>query len=256
MKRIILFITIFCMAATAVAGFKAKVIKSKKPQQFQAHTIVSRVTFAADLLLDGKDQRNFFYKELAPSNVIALRLAIFNDSPGEVVMPVNGIQLTGPDGKQIPLIDPEMVAQAVLQGFIVSSDSNQPPVQITRTTPVGDPRIDKTDPNYDPRLDPTNPSYDPSDPRNRSYDRGPYGTHRPNVGVVLNPGAGKYNAISGQLIAKDFADKAHSEDPILPSMMRDRFLYFRMADRPTSIKGFELRLPRGRGIDQAVSLRF
>jgi len=256
MKRLIFFITIFCVAATVVAGFKAKVIKSKKPQQFHTHIVVSRITFAADLLLDGKDQKDFFYKELTPCNVIALRLAIFNDSPGEVVMPVNGIQLTGPDGKEILLIDPETVAQAVLQGFIVSSDTDQPPVQVTRTKRVGDPRIDKTDPNYDPRLDPTNPSYDPADPRNRGYDRGTYGTHRPNVGVVLNPSAGKYNAISGQLIAKDFADKAHSEDPILPSMMRDRFLYFRMAERPTSINGFELHLPRGRGMDQAVSLKF
>lgn len=256
MRRIFLFIGICCLAATAMAGFKAKVIKSKKPQQFHAHIIVSGITFAADLLLEGKDQKDFFYKELTPCNVIALRLAIFNDSPGEVVMSLNGIQLTGPDGKEVPLVDPETVAQAVLQGFAVSSAADEAPVQVARTTRVGDPRIDKTDPNYDPRLDPTDPNYDPTDPRNRGYDRGAYGTRRPDVGVILNPSGGKYNAISGQLIAKDFMDKAHSADPISPSLMRDRFLYFKMAERPASIRGFELRLPQGKGIDKAVSLKF
>jgi hypothetical protein len=244
----ILFIGILCLAATAVAGFKAKVIKSQKPERFQAHAMISGVTFAADLLLDGKDQRDFFYRELTPCNIIPLRLAIFNDSAAEMQLRLDGIRLTGPDGKELLLTDPETVARAALQGFAVSSGIEPGPAQIVHTTGVGNPRTDKTDPNYDPRLD-------PADPRNRGYDRG-YGTFRPGVGVVLNPAGGKYNAISGQLIAKDFVDKAHSADPIPPSMVRDRFLYFVIDNRPASIKGFELRISQGSGIIRAVSLKF
>ena len=255
MRRMIFFIGMLCLAAVALAGFKSKVIKSKKPEQFHARTTVSGITFAADLLLNGKDQRDFFYKELIPCNVVALRLAIFNNSPGEVVMPLNGIQLTGPDGKELSLTDPKMVAQAALQGFVVSSGSEQPPVRIDQTS-VGNSRNDKTAPDYDPRLDPTDPSYDPADPRNRGYGSSTYDNRRPGVGVVLNPSGGRYSGVSAQLIEKDFEDKSHSGDPISPSLVRDRFLYFRFASLPASIKGFILRLPRGRGYTEEVTLRF
>jgi hypothetical protein len=253
MRRLTLFIGAFCLAASGVAGFKAKAVKPKKPEQFQVHATVSGITFAADLLLNGKDQRKFFYRELTPSNVVALRLAIYNDSPNEVAVPLSGIQLIGPDGKEVPSISPEMVAQAVLQGFLVSSEVNQPPVQVSSGA---NRRIDKSDPNYDPRLDPTDPSYDPQDPRNRGYNRDPYGIRRPGVGVILNPSGNMYNDISKSLIEKDFMDKAYAGDPIAASMKRDKFLYFLIANRPASTKGFELRLAEGKGVIQAVRLKF
>ncbi len=255
MRRMMFFSAMLCLAAFAVAGFNPKIIKSKKPEQFHARSTVSGITFAADLLLKGKDQEDFFYRDLTPCNVIALRLAIFNNSLGEVVVPLKGIQLIGPDGKELPLADPKTVAQAALQGFVVSSGSEQPPVRVDQTS-VGSSRIDKTAPDYDPRLDPADPSYDPTDPRNSGYGRGTYDSRRPGVGVVLNPSGGKYSGVSAQLIEKDFEDKSHSGDPISPSLVRDRFLYFSFGNLPGSVKGFVLRLPRGRGYNEEVMLKF
>jgi len=239
------------IALTAAGGFRAKTVKPKKPEKFQARAVSSGITFAADLLLDGKRQSEFFFKELSPSNVVAVRLAIFNGSNGEVVMALDDIQLVDPEGKEIIPVEPEAVAHAVLQGFPVSSAAEQPPVRVSSTTRGRVSRTDQSDPGYDPRLDPTNPNYDPTDPRNTGYGRS-----RPDIQVILNPTGGKYGEISGQLIEKDFIDKAYSADPIPPSLMRDKFIYYGLGHRPSGTKGFELRLLKGKGISAPVILKF
>jgi hypothetical protein len=273
MKRFEVLVCILCFAVSAsFAGFKAKNVRAKKPEQYQTRVTASEVTFAADLLLEGKEQRDFFYKELTPSNVIAVRLAVFNNGKGEVVLPVEEIQLLGPSGKPLPLIAPETVAQAVLQGLDVTAEarSKESPVRVAPNVRTVDPRTDRTDPRYDPRLDPNDPTYDPTDPRiRRSGDPryndpryGGYGYPQPGVDVIVNPrggGGGSGGDISQferQLVEKDFSDKAHSADPIDGMMVRDRFLYFSMSDRPLTDKGFVLRLPKGKGISEEVVLKF
>ena len=62
-KRAVILAVLF-FSVSAFAGFKVKLVKAKKAEQFQARTTVGSVTYAADLLLDGKDQKDFFYKEL------------------------------------------------------------------------------------------------------------------------------------------------------------------------------------------------
>jgi len=57
------------------------------------------VTLAADVLVDGRVQKEFFYKELTPSNVIAVRLAVFNRSNSGVTIPIEAVELRGDDGK-------------------------------------------------------------------------------------------------------------------------------------------------------------
>jgi hypothetical protein len=251
MKRPLAWLGMFLVALNAAGGFKAKTVRPKKPEKFQVRAVSSGITFAADLLLDGKDQKEFFFKELSPSNVFAVRLAIFNASNGEVVMPLDDIQLIDPDGKEIIPVESEIVAQAVLQGFPVSSAMEQPPVLVSSTNRGRVSRTDQSNPGHDPRLDPTNPNYDPTDPRNTGYSRS-----RPDVQVILNPTGGKYGAISSQLVEKDFIDKAYSADPIPPSLMRDRFIYYGLGHRPSGTKGFELRLLKGKGISEPVILRF
>ncbi len=272
MKKIALPLLMFCTAVCAFAGFKPKNIRPKKPDQYQARMIVGSVTYAADLLLAGKDQKDFFYKELTPSGVIAVRLAVFNNSNNEVVLP-DGIQLLGPSGKEIPSVAPQVVADAVLQGSPVTAEVKQKesPVQVGPNVRAGDPRVDRTDPRYDPRLDPNDPSYDPTDPRNRRYNDPRYndpnydprygGYGRP--GIIVSPRVGGDGRDSGgisqfekQLIEKDFSDKAHSSDPIDGMMIRDRFLYFSMSDLPVTNKGFTLRIPKGKGIPQEIVLNF
>jgi len=230
--RALVFIGMIWLTTAAIAGYKAKTIKLKKPGQFQTMIVVSGVTFAADLLLRGEDQRDFFYRELASSDVVALRLAVFNNSKNEVTVPLDGIQLIGPDGKELTVVAPEAVAQALLQGFPVRHATEQPPAVIQ----------------------PTDPRYEPADTRNTVYDRRSYGT--PGVGIVLDPGGGGYDAVSAQLIEKDFVAKAFSADPLPPSMTRDRFIYFFLSNPPQSVKGFELRLPPGKGIARPAILRF
>jgi hypothetical protein len=79
----------------------------------------------------------------------------------------------------------------------------------------------------------------------------------PGVGVVLNPpDEGNRGEISGTMVEKDFVDKAYSADPILPSMTRDRFLYFSIRERPASIKGFELQFPESGSLPQGLTLKF
>jgi len=249
MKRPMAWLGMLMIALSAAGGFKAKTVRPKKPEKFQVRVVSSGVTFAADLLLDGKDQSEFFFKELSPSNVIAVRLAIFNGSNGEVVMPLDDIQLVDPEGKEVIPVEPEIVAHAVLQGFPVSSAAEQPPVRVSTSGRVS--RTDQSDPGYDPRLDPTNPNYDPTDPRNTGYSRS-----RPDVLVILNPTGGRYGEISGQLIERDFIDKAYSADPIPSSLTRDKFIYYGLEHRPSGTKGFELRLLKGKGISEPVILKF
>jgi hypothetical protein len=250
-KRLIAWLGMLLIALSAAGGFKAKTVKPKKPEKFQARAVSSGVTFAADLLLDGKDQAEFFFRELSASNVIAVRLAIFNGSNSEIVMPLDDIQLVGPDGKEIIPVEPEVVAHSVLQGFPVSSATEQAPVQVSSATRARASRTDPSSPGYDPRLDPTTPNYDPTDPRNTGYSRS-----RPDVQVILNPAGGKYGAVSNQLIEKDFIDKAYSADPIPPTIMRDKFIYYGLEHRASGTKGFELRLLKGKGISEPVILRF
>lgn len=252
----VLLLCIFLPIAAAAGGFKVKLIKPKKPEKFQCHLAAAGVTFAADLLLEGKEQEKYFCRQLTPSDIIAVRLAVFNRGTEKVELPLEGLQLLSPDGAEIPPVDPYVVAEAVTKGMVVASADRRknPPVAVSPG--VHDPR-DRSDPTYDPRLDPTDPNYDPNDPRNRRI-RGPY--MRPGVDVVLNPGGGvgKANLSENEklLIEKDFRDKAHDPEAVLPSMTRDRFLYFSLKDRPKNGKGFELILPPGRGIPQKIVLRF
>ncbi len=247
MKRLIAWLAMFLIAVNAAGGFKAKTVRPKKAEKFQVHAVSSGITFAADLLLNGKDQTDFFFKELNPYNLIALRLAVFNGSGNEIIIPLDCIQLVGPDGKEILPVEPRMVARALLQGLPVSSATEQPPVQVTSPGPV--PR-DPSAPGYDPRLDPANPNYDPTDPRNTGHGR------RPDVLVIMNPTGGQYGELSAQLIERDFVVKAYAADPIPSSMMRDKFIYYGLKNPPSRPRGFELRLLRGRGISEPVILKF
>jgi hypothetical protein len=76
-------------------------------------------------------------------------------------------------------------------------------------------------------------------------------------GVVLNPGGGEdLTKFEEQLAEKDFSDKAHTDEPILSSMTRDKFLYFSAKPQVASPKGFILRLPVSKGIPEEVVLKF
>ena len=78
----------------------------------------------------------------------------------------------------------------------------------------------------------------------------------------MNPGGGPGGGGSDlsryeqALVEKDFDDKLHASEPVLPSFNRDRFLYFSVKARPASTKGFVLHLPAGRGRPEEVALRF
>jgi hypothetical protein len=178
MKRIALILLTLCLVAAVFAGFKVKNVKAKKPNQFQSSVTVAGVTYGADLLLDGKDQKLYFYKELTPSSIIAIRLAVFNNGNDEVILPVEGLQLLAPDGSVLPMLEPQKVAQAVVGGTAIDNQAKHqmPQAQVgvsnrdPRTDPSDpryDPRLDPNSPQYDPRMDPNSPRYDPSDPRNR-----------------------------------------------------------------------------------------
>jgi len=261
MRRTLILIALSSSVLTAVAGYKVKLVKPKKPSQFQASTAVDGVTYSADLLLEGKDQKDYFWKELTPSNIIAVRLAVFNSGKLEVVLPLDGIQLLSPEGEGLALLAPDTVAQAVLQGLVVTAEMKNKSVAVSPSVRSGDPRYDRTDPRYDPRLDPNDPTYDPTDPRNRRSGgyNGPWS--RPGVDVVMNPGGGAggggdLSQFEKQLVEKDFQDKAHGAEPVAPSLNRDKFLYFSMAKPPSSPKGFVLRIPASKGIPQGVLLKF
>ncbi len=280
MKKAALILGVLCLASAVFAGFKAKNLKPKKPGQFQERVTVAGVTYAADLLLEGKDQKDYFYKELTPANIIAVRLAIFNNGNEEVVLPMDGLELLAPDGKKIPLINPESAAQAVLFNTPAVAQTTREPRQIGIGSGYpGDPRRDPADPRYDPRLDPNNPGYDPNDPRNKgqyppgTYPPQPYppgttpstyptatypsgGTYgRP--GIIINTGGGEdLSKFERELAKKDFDDKAHTREPVPASMSRDRFLYFSIEAPPGISKGYTLRIPVSKGIPEEVTIKF
>ena len=267
MKKAFAFLIGFCLVGSLYAGFKVKLVKPKKPEQFQSFLTVGDVTFAADLVIDEKAQKDYFYKELAPSHVIAIRLAVFNRSGSAIVLPLERLQLTDSSGKEIAPVAPEAVAQALLQGAVVTAKvKDKNPIEVTPGQ--RDPRLDPTDPRYDPRVDPTDPRRDPrydpndpTDPRSRRYPNGTYGPwSRPGIDVVLNPGAGggagDLSQFEKALVEKDFADKAHSLDPIDAASTRDKFLYFSIPEKPADVKGFTLKLPQGNGAGKEIILKF
>jgi hypothetical protein len=162
-------------------------------------------------------------------------------------------------------VAPATVAEAVLKGMVVTPKAEDaPPVQVARSY---DPRLDPNDPRYDPRAadprrDPrmSDPRYDPNDPRYGRYPGGypPYG--RPGVDVVLNPGAlgggGDLSDFERTLVEKDFDDKAHTLEPVRPSSVRDRFLYFSFKEKPSTAGGFVLRFPAAPGATKEIVLKF
>jgi hypothetical protein len=264
MKRLAAIALLLAFLPATHAGYRVKLIKPKKPEQFQAKFSTAGVTWAADLLVENGPQKDFFYKELTPSNVIAVRLAVFNSGSGEVVLPLDSIQLTDPNGKVLGILTPEAVAAAVLQDKVIAprgGPDKQSPVAVVPT--VSDPQTDPMDPRYDPRLDPNSPRYDPTDPRLDPSGRTNYppGMGRPGVGVVLDPRAGRSSGgdlskFEKSLVEKDFSDKAHSSDPIDASTVRDRFLYFSIPGKPEGNRGYTLRIPKGKGIPDDVVLTF
>ena len=265
MKRLALGISIAFLSTVCFAGFKAKTIKPKKPEQFQARAYLEDVTYAADLLVQEKEQKDFFYKDLISSNIVAVRLAVINRGTHEVELPVESLRLLDPDGAEVPAVGADVVAEAVLKGLVVSAETRKREAPVTVGTSTRDPRYDRTDPRYDPSMDPSDPRYDPNDPRNRDrrYGNDPYGGPwgRPSVDVVLNPGGvggsgGDLSQYEKQLVEKDFGDKLHMSEPVLPGFTRDRFLYFSVKEKPAGIQGYTLRLPPAKGRPQEVVLRF
>ncbi len=277
MRKLLAVLLSLCMVSGAFAGFKVKLIRAKKPEQFQSRLAVGQVVFAADLVVDEKDQKTYFYKELAPAHVMAIRLAVFNQGTTGVVLPLAQLQLFDPSGKEVTPVAPDAVAEAVLRGLVVSQKVKEAPVAVSTvnrdprldpTDPRYDPRVDPNDPRYDPRADPTDPRYDPRyDPRTGTggpgYQRYPNGTvgpwYRPGVDVVLNPGGGSGGDLSQferSLVEKDFFDKAHSLDPVLPTFVRDKFLYFVFEESLGSTRGFKLKLPKTKGMPEEIVLKF
>jgi len=77
----------FCAGASArLPDSRFKLVKPKKPDQFQVRLAAGEVTYAADILLKDGEQKNFFYKELTPANIIAIRLAIYNQGKNSVTL--------------------------------------------------------------------------------------------------------------------------------------------------------------------------
>lgn len=293
MKKLCVVGQILLLAVSASAGFKVKLLKPKKAEQFQVNVASAGVTFAADLLLSANEQKEFFYRELTPSNIVAVRLAVFNSGSTAITLPLEQLQLLAPDGKPLTLVLPDTVAEAVLQRKVVSEKPKSAPVQASapgnprspgdpgydprrdRSDPRYDPRADPNDPRYDPRLDPSDPRYNPNDPRNRgnypsgypggNYPRGNYpgGGYPGGWGgpsIVLSPGGGGTPSDLSQyeksLVVKDFDDKAHTTEPILPSLARDRCLYFLISGPPGAAKGYVLRLPAVKGMPGEILLKF
>jgi hypothetical protein len=238
MKKAALFSLMLCCAFTAFGGFKAKPIKAKKPGKFQCRVTVSGVTYAADLLLEGKDQKKYFHEALRPFNLIAIRLAVFNDGKEEVVLPLNDLRLISAEGVELTRVDPEEVARVVL-GENSTAGYGKP---VDSGGGIGGVSL---------------PRYDPSDPRNRGIHlpRGPL----EGPDVVLNPGGGGgSDRIENErkLAAVDFRNKAHTSDPIVRTLSRDRFLYFSVPEEPVIKEGIVLILPVSKGIPKEVILKF
>ncbi len=233
---------------TALGGFKAKRIRTKKPSQFHCRVTVSGVTYAADLLLEGKDQEKYFHDALTPVNLIAVRLAVFNDGKEEIVLPLNDLRLISAEGMEFTRVDPDEVVQAVLGDDPINAyEKPEEPV-----VGIGGVSL---------------PPYDPNDPRNRrqyppyDYPPGNYPSGGPlgGPGIVINPGGGDgIDSIENErkLAAVDFRNKAHTSDPIICTLIRDRFLYFSIPEKPATKEGIVLVLPVGKGIPQEVVLKF
>jgi len=248
MRKAALFFIILCCSFSAFGGFKAKRIKAKKPGQFQSMVTVSGVTYAADLLLEGKDQEKYFHDTLTQSNLIAIRLAVFNDGKEEVMLPLNDLRLLGAEGVEFIRVDPEIVASAVLgeEPITIHEKPSRPVVGIEGGSL---------------------PRYDPNDPRNRgqyppgNYPSGRYPSGGPVglPGIVLNPGGdGGFDSKENErkLVAVDFRNKAHTSDPIVCTLCRDRFLYFFIPEKSAVKEGIVLILPVSKGIPKEVVLKF
>ena len=150
MRKPLLLVLALMLATGAVAGFKVKLIKAKKPDQFQKRVAIGDVIWAADLLTDGGDQKDFFYKELTPSNVVAVRLALFNRSGSSLVIPAAAIELRDPAGKSLSQAEPVAVADAVLAGKVVTAGTAEEAPLATVRPVMRDPRYDPNDPLLDP----------------------------------------------------------------------------------------------------------
>ena len=60
MKKVIPFLVVLSLSASSFGGFKVKLVKPKKPEKYQIHEKIHGVTYAADLLLKGKEHKKFF----------------------------------------------------------------------------------------------------------------------------------------------------------------------------------------------------
>jgi hypothetical protein len=270
MKRALAFLVSLSLTCTVFAGFKVKLVKPKKPEQFQTRLTNGDVIYAADLVIDAGEQKGYFYKELTPAHVIAIRLAVFNRGHNEVFLPLDRLRLIDPSGHELVPLAPEVVAQAVLKGLVVTATT--PDEGQVSVSPRLDPRIDPNDPRndpndpryprYPPTTDPrTDPRYDPNDPRLGRYPNGTYGPYiRSGGDVVMIPGGGGGGGDLSQhekaLVEKDFVDKAHVLEPVPPLSGRDKFLYFAFAEKPVNGKDFTLRLPQSKGMPQEIILKF
>ena len=78
--------------------------------------------------------------------------------------------------------------------------------------------------------------------------------------MILSPGGGgggsELSQYENQLVEKDFRDKGHNGDPIVPPLNRDKFLFFLIDKPPASLKGFTLAIPAGKGMAQEIVLKF
>ncbi len=263
MRRLALMAVMCFVAVSCFAGFKAKTVKPKKPEQFQTRVTLGDVTYAADMLLQEKEQKDLFYKDLTLFDMFAVRLAVFNKGSSEVTMPVEDFHLFAPDGSEVQAVGPDVVAEKVSGVLAAASDvkKKNPPVAIGPAPRSDDPRRDPRDPRYDPTLDPNDPRYNPNDPRNDPRND-PYGGPWNRPSVVLDPGGGTTDTVGDVsqyekvLVEKDFSDKAHHSEPVLPSFTRDKFLYYSVKEVPASIRGYTLRIPPGNGRSEEVVLRF
>src|SRR5439155_9180644 len=55
-RKTLALLAVLALATTAFAGFKPKLIKAKKAEQFEPRAATAGATYAADLLLEAKDQ--------------------------------------------------------------------------------------------------------------------------------------------------------------------------------------------------------
>jgi len=268
MKKVLVIVGCLLWIGSAFGGFRVKLIKPKSAEKFQTRATVESVTYAADILISEKEQNTYFYKALAPSHIVAVRLAVFNQGMHELVLPLERVQLLDPSGREVVPVAPEAVAEAVLKGLVVTAEPRDRGT--VGVAPRLDPRLDPNDPRNDPNdpryrryppVDPNDPRYDPNDPRNSRNPNRPYGPYiRSGIDIVMIPGSGGDSGDLSRhekaLVEKDFVDKTHSLDPVPASSGRDKFLFFAVPDNPATGKGFTLRMPSGKGMSQEIVLKF